>query len=73
MFVGHLGVALGLKRAEPRLNLGLLCFATLLLDFLLGLFVLLGIEQVHVPATYAALHYLTFTFPFSHGLLAHLL
>ncbi len=73
MFVGHVGVGLALKKAEPRLNLGVLLFATLLLDFLLGIFVLLGVEQVHTPANYADLHYLMFTFPYSHGLLASLL
>ncbi len=73
MFVGHLGVGLGLKKVEPEVNLGLLFFATLLLDFLLGIFVLMGIEQVHVPADYASLHYLMFTFPYSHGLLASLI
>ena len=73
MFVGHLGVGLGLKKAAPEVNLGLLVFAAFLLDVLLGLFVLLGLEQIHVPANYAQLHYLRFTFPSSHGLLASLL
>jgi hypothetical protein len=72
MFVGHLAVGLALKKAEPKLNLGVLFLAVMLLDFLLGVFVLLGLEQVHVPADYARLHYLTFTFPYSHGLLASL-
>ena len=31
---------------------------------------MLGIEKVHVPSNYNDLHYLTFTFPYSHGLLA---
>jgi hypothetical protein len=72
MFAGHLAAGLALKKAEPRANLGLLFFATLFSDFLLGLFVLFGIEQVHVPANFADIHYLTFTFPYSHGLLASL-
>lgn len=70
MFVGHLGVGLALKKADPRLSLGVLFLAVLLLDLLLGVFVLVGLEQVHVPADYARLRYLTFTFPYSHGLLA---
>ena len=73
MFVGHLGVGLALKRAEPEVNLGLLFFAAMLLDVLLWVFVLLGIEQVHVPPNYEDLHYLLFTFPYSHGLAASLL
>jgi hypothetical protein len=72
MFAGHLAAGLALKKAEPRANLGLLFFATLFSDFLLGLFVLFDIEQVHVPANFADIHYLTFTFPYSHGLLASL-
>ncbi|MFN8486213.1 MAG: hypothetical protein U0350_01395 [Caldilineaceae bacterium] len=73
MFVGHLAAGLALKKAEPRINLGILFFASLLADFLLGLFVLFGIEQVHVPANFADIHYLMFTFPYSHGLLASVL
>ncbi|MEZ4867512.1 MAG: hypothetical protein R3C14_39665 [Caldilineaceae bacterium] len=73
MFAGHLAAGLALKQAEPRVNLGFLVFASLFSDFLLGLFVLSGLEQVHVPANFADIHYLTFTFPYSHGLLASVL
>lgn len=73
MFAGHLAAGLALKKTEQRINLGWLFFACLFSDFLLGLFVLFGIEQVHVPANFADIHYLTFTFPYSHGLLASLL
>jgi hypothetical protein len=34
----------------------------------LGVFAALGLEQAHAPADYATRHYLTFTFPYSHGL-----
>jgi hypothetical protein len=50
-----------------------LIFAALLADFLLGIFAALGLEQAHVPHDFASLHYLTFTFPYSHGLVALLL
>ncbi len=70
MFVGHLGVGLALKRAEPKLNLGVLLFASLFLDILLGFFILAGFEQVIVPDAYSQLHYLNFSFPYSHSLLA---
>ena len=37
MFLGHIGVGLGLKRAAPSVNAGLLVAAALLLDVLLGM------------------------------------
>ena len=73
MLAGHLAVALALKPAEKRLNLGILFFAALFADFLLGILVLVGIEQVHIPANFGNVHYLTFTFPYSHGLLASII
>jgi hypothetical protein len=73
MGIGHVAVALGASRAAPRLNVGWLVFAAFLSDFLLGIFASFGLEQATVPADYAARHYLLFTFPYSHGLLALLL
>jgi len=70
VFAGHLGVGLALKKAAPELNLGVLLFASLFLDVLLGFLVLAGIEKVIVPDTYSQLHYLNFSFPYSHSLLA---
>ncbi len=69
MGIGHSALALGAARAEPRINVGLLIFAAFLADFLLGIFAFFGLEQAHVPSDYASRHYLTFTFPYSHGLL----
>lgn len=68
MGVGHAAVALGASKAVPRVNAGWLVFGALLADFLLGIFALMGLERAHVPANFANLHYLTFTFPYSHGL-----
>ncbi len=68
MFVGHLGVGLAMKKADQRINLGLLFFAAMWLDVLLWIFVLLGVEQVIVPPNFPELHYLTFSFPYSHSL-----
>jgi len=45
MFVGHIGVGLALKKAEPKLNLGALIFASLFLDVLLGVFILIETES----------------------------
>jgi hypothetical protein len=73
MGVGHAAVALGAAKVAPRLNVGWLIFAAMLADFLLGIFALLGLEGAHVPADYASRHYLTFTFPYSHGLAPMLL
>jgi hypothetical protein len=73
MGIGHAAVALGASRAEPRINVGLLIFAAFLADFLLGIFAVFGLEQAHVPADFASRHYLTFTFPYSHGMVSLLL
>jgi hypothetical protein len=69
MFVGHLGVGLALSSRSRRFRLGPLLGAALLLDVLLGIFVLAGMEQVIVPPGYATGHFLEFVFPYSHGLL----
>lgn len=69
MGVGHAAVALSAARIAPRVNVGVLIFAAFLADFLLGIFAALGLEQAHVPPNYSSGHYLTFTFPYSHGLL----
>ena len=73
MGIGHAAVALASSRTAPRLNVGVLIFAAFLADFLLGIFASLGLESAHVPADYASRHYLTFTFPYSHGLVPLLL
>jgi len=72
MFVGHLGAGLAAKRLAPRLNLGVLFLAAMWLDALLWIFVLMGLEEVHIPPNFKEVHYLTFTFPYSHGLAASL-
>jgi len=72
MFAGHLGVALAATRAAPRLNLGWLAAAALLLDIVLWAAILLGWESVTIPADFAQTHQPQFTFPYSHGLLGAL-
>jgi len=72
MFAGHIGAALAIGRAEPRVNVGVFIAAALLLDLLLWVFVLLGWESVSIPADFADTHQAMFTFPYSHGLLASL-
>lgn len=70
MFVGHLGVGLGLKKIDKRINLGWIFFASLFPDFLLGILLLFGSEKIIIPSNYNDLHYLLFLFPYSHGLVA---
>ena len=70
MGIGHAALALGASRAAPRINAGVLIFAAFMADFLLGIFAALGMEQAHVPPDFATRHYLTFTFPYSHGMVA---
>lgn len=70
MLVGHFGVALGLKRFVPQMNLVWLAIAALFLDLLLWALVLSGIENVLIPEQYEELHYLFFEFPFSHSLVS---
>lgn len=67
---GHIGVAIGLKAAAPQRNVGGWVFCAFLCDFLLGVFAWLGWEHASGFADYPRLHYLTFTFPYSHGFLA---
>lgn len=73
MGVGHLAIGLMLKRADPGINLGLLFFLVFLSDFLLGVFYYAGLERAIVPAGFSQQHYLTFNFPYSHGLVASFL
>ena len=72
MFVGHLGAGLAAKRLAPEVGLGVLFLAAMWLDALLWIFVLLGVESVHFPASVGEVRYPTFTFPYSHGLVASL-
>jgi hypothetical protein len=71
MFLGHYGVALALKRAEPKLSLGTLFVAVQLADLLWGIFVLLGWEHARIVPGYTAVSPLEFLdYPISHSLVA---
>ena len=72
MFAGHIGAGLALARAEPRVNAGLFVTAALLLDLVLWLLVLLGLEKVSIPSNFASTHQPEFEFPYSHSLLGAL-
>jgi hypothetical protein len=71
MFLGHYGVAMALKRAEPKLSLGTLFLAVQLADLLWGIFVLLGWEHARIIPGYTAVSPLEFLdYPISHSLVA---
>ena len=73
MFAGHLGAALVLKGASKRVALSALLFAALLLDFVLWVLVLCGVETVQVPPGYQRGSDMAFVFPYSHGFAASIL
>lgn len=52
------------------MNLGVLVFAAMFLDFVLWVLVLLGWESVTIPANFKATHQPEYVFPYSHGLVA---
>ncbi len=71
MFVGHYGVALALKKADPRLSLGTLFLAAQFVDILWGLFLILGWERARVDPGYTAVTPFQFlSYPLSHSLVA---
>jgi hypothetical protein len=63
VFAGHIGVALGIARAQRRVNVGVFVAAALLLDLVLWPFILLGWESVRIPADFATTHQADFAFP----------
>ena len=71
MFLGHYGVAMALKRAEPKLSLGTLFLAVQLADLLWSIFLLLGWEHARIVPGYTAVTPLEFLdYPISHSLVA---
>jgi hypothetical protein len=69
MFIGHYGVSLALKRADPRLSLGGLFLAVQLLDLLFFTFVLLGIEKLRIVPGFTEYNaYDLYYMPYSHSL-----
>ena len=71
MFIGHYGVALALKRAEPRLSLGTLFVAVQLVDLLWGFTILLEWERARIVPGWTAATPLQFLYyPITHSLVA---
>jgi len=70
MFIGHYAVGFALKKAEPRMPLGLLVLGTALLDILFGVFLLTGVEHMRVrPEVIGFLSFDMYDLPISHSLL----
>ena len=69
MFVGHLAVALGAKKVEPAIPLGVAVAAAFGLDLLWPLLLLAGLEVVRVNPNDTAFTHLAFdSYPWSHSL-----
>jgi membrane-bound metal-dependent hydrolase YbcI (DUF457 family) len=69
MFLGHYGLAFAAKRAAPRASLGTLFFAAQFLDELWPIFLLMGLEQVHISPGLMKANALDFaSYPYSHSL-----
>lgn len=70
MFAGHLAVALGAKRLEPRVSLGATVAAAYGLDLIWPVLLLLGVESVEIHPGDTAFTSLAFvSYPWSHSLL----
>jgi len=69
MFIGHYAVAFTAKKAVPKVSLGVLMAATLLLDMLWPVFLATGWEQVRIDPGNTAFTPLAFDYyPISHSL-----
>ncbi len=69
MFLGHYGLALALKRREPKVSLGTLFIAAQLVDILWGGFLLLGWEHARIlPEENPLLVLQFYDYPISHSL-----
>lgn len=70
MFIGHIAVALGAKKASPKTSLGTLIMSAQFIDLLWPLFLILGIEHVRIDPGNTAVTPLDFyDYPISHSLL----
>jgi hypothetical protein len=69
MFIGHFAVALAAKKVAPKASLGTLVFATVFLDAVWPVLVLLGIERFRIVPGYTAINPFEFLhYPWSHSL-----
>ena len=74
MFLGHFAVALGAKKAAPKVSLGSLLMAAQLVDLLWPLFLLIGWEHVRIDPGNTVVTPLDFyDYPITHSLVGALL
>lgn len=72
MGIGHVALAFASKRFVPQVSLGWLLFATLFVDELFAVFVLLGLERGRiVPGATEASPFVLEHYPVSHSLVAN--
>ena len=70
MFIGHFAVGFAAKRLTPRISLGVLLAAPLLLDLLWPLFLALGLESVRIePGNTVVTPLDLHDYPYSHSML----
>jgi hypothetical protein len=70
MFIGHFAVAFAAKKVAPKASLGTLVFATVFLDAVWPVLVLLGIERFRIVPGFTAINAFDFVhYPWSHSLL----
>jgi hypothetical protein len=70
LFIGHQGVAFAAKRAAPEVSLGALFLATMWLDLVWPVLLLLGVETVEIKPGITKVTPLDFiSYPWSHSLL----
>ncbi|MGA9407599.1 MAG: hypothetical protein WBW71_10745, partial [Bacteroidota bacterium] len=70
MFIGHFAVALGAKKAAPKVSLGTLIMAAQFVDLLWPIFLLIGVEHVRIsPGDTAYTPLAFYDYPVSHSLL----
>ena len=70
VFIGHFAVAFAAKKVAPKASLGTLVFATVFLDAVWPVLVLLGIERFRIVPGYTAINPFEFQhYPWSHSLL----
>jgi len=71
MFIGHFGAAFGLKKAAPKVSLGVLFLAAQFVDLLWPTLLLAGVERVEIAPGITRMTPLDFVhYPVSHSLLA---
>lgn len=70
MFIGHYAISFASKRFAQRTSLGMLLIASLWLDLIWPVFILLDWEKVRIEPGYTAFTPLNFiSYPYSHSLL----